>query len=106
MSSLAQRVRRRIEREAVDAANAVATGGLLPDLTVLLDLPPFEGLRRVGRVTDYLEREPLDFHRRVRAGYLAEAEADSGRWLVLDATQSPEALAEAAWESVERLFQA
>ena len=97
---------RGIEREAVDAANAVATGGLMPDLTVLLDLPPFEGLRRVGRVTDYLEREPLDFHRRVRAGYLAEAEADSGRWLVLDATQPPDALAEAAWESVERLFQA
>jgi len=94
---------RGIEREAVDAANVVATGGLTPDLTVLLDLPPFEGLRRVGRVTDYLEREPLDFHRRVRDGYLAEAEADSGRWLVLDATQPPEALAEAAWEAVERL---
>ena len=97
---------RGIDREAVDAANAVATGGLMPDLTVLLDLPPFEGLRRVGRVTDYLEREPLDFHRRVRSGYLAEAEADSGRWLVLDATQPPEALAEAAWESVERLAEA
>lgn len=97
---------RGIEREAVDAANAVATGGLLPDLTVLLDLPPFEGLRRVGRVSDYLEREPLDFHRRVRAGYLAEAEAGSGRWLVLDATRSPDVLAEAAWENVERLFQA
>ena len=93
------------EREAVDAANAVATGGLMPDLTVLLDLPPFEGLRRVGLVTDYLEREPLDFHRRVRAGYLAEAEA-GGRWLVLDATQPPDTLAEAAWVSVERLFQA
>ena len=97
---------RGIEREAVDAANAVATGGLKPDLTVLLDLPPFEGLRRVGRVTDYLEREPLDFHRRVRAGYLAEAEADSGRWLVLDATQPPDVLAEAAWEGMARLLEA
>ncbi len=97
---------RGIEREAVDAANAVAAGGLMPDLTVLLDLPPYQGLRRGGLVTDYLEREPLDFHRRVRAGYLAEAEADSGRWLVLDATRSPETLAEEAWESVERLFEA
>ncbi len=97
---------RGIEREAVDAANAVATGGLMPDLTVLLDLPPYEGLRRGGRVTDYLEREPLDFHDRVRAGYLAEAEADSGRWRVLDATRSPETLAEEAWESVVRLFEA
>ena len=40
---------RGIEREAVDAANAVAMGGLMPDLTVLLDLPPYEGLRRAGR---------------------------------------------------------
>ena len=97
---------RGIERSDVDAANAVATGGLLPDLTLLLDVPPYEGLRRVGRAGDYLESEPLDFHRRVRAGYLAEAEADSGRWLVLDATRSPESLAEEAWESVVRLFEA
>ncbi len=97
---------RGIERSDVDAANAVATGGLLPDLTLLLDVPPYEGLRRVGRAGDYLESEPLDFHRRVRTGYLAEAEADSGRWLVLDATRSPESLAEEAWESVVRLFEA
>ena len=69
---------RGIERAEVDAVNAVATGGLLPDLTLLLDLPPFEGLRRVGRAGDYLESEPLDFHRRVRAGYLAEASASPG----------------------------
>ena len=94
---------RGIARADVDAANAVATGGLLPDLTVLLDLPPYEGLRRVGRVGDYLEREPLDFHRRVRAGYLAEAEQHPGRWLVLDAVQAPEALAEAAWERIAAL---
>ena len=94
---------RGIERADVDAANAVATGGLMPDLTVLLDLPPYEGLRRVGRVGDYLEREPLDFHRRVRAGYLAEAEHDPGRWLVLDAVQPPDALAGAAWERIAAL---
>lgn len=96
---------RGLERAEVDAANAVATGGLWPDLTLLLDLPPFEGLRRVGRETDYLEREPLEFHRRVRAGYLAETEAEPGRWLVLDATRSPEALAGAAWERIAGLLE-
>lgn len=92
---------RGIERGDVDAANAVATGGLMPDLTLLLDLPPFEGLRRVGRVTDYLEREPLDFHRRVRQGYLSESQTDPERWFVLDAVQSPDALVEAAWQRIE-----
>ena len=94
---------RGIERAEVDAANAVATGGLLPDLTLLLDLPPFEGLRRVGRAGDYLERAPLDFHRRVRAGYLAEAASSPDRWLVLDATRPPETLAEEAWSRVRAL---
>ena len=94
---------RGIERAEVDAVNAVATGGLLPDLTLLLDLPPYEGLRRVGRAGDYLESEPLDFHRRVRAGYLAEASASPGRWLVLDATRPPETLAEEAWSRVRAL---
>ncbi len=92
-----------IEREAVDAANELATGGLWPDLTLLLDLPPYEGLRRSGRATDYLESEPLDFHRRVRTGYLREAEANPERWLVLDATRPPDALADEAWERIGAL---
>ena len=82
----------------VDDLNRRATGGLRPDLTVLLDLDPAEGLRRVaGRgAEDRLEREALSFHERVRAGFLAQADADAS-WLVVDAAAAPEAVADLVW---------
>jgi dTMP kinase len=70
--------------------NRWATGGLTPDLTILLDLPPLAGLGRRRSSADRLEAEPLDFHQRVRAGFLSLAEAEPSRYLVLDAAR-PEA---------------
>jgi dTMP kinase len=69
--------------------NRWATGGLEPDLTILLDLPPAEGLGRRSVSADRLEAEPADFHERVREGFLAQAQANPGHYLVLDATQAP-----------------
>ncbi len=89
----------------VDDLNRRATGGLRPDLTVLLDLDPEVGLQRVaGRgAEDRLEREALAFHQRVREGFLAQAEADPS-WLVIDAGAAPEAVADAVWKAAtERL---
>jgi dTMP kinase len=65
-----------------------ATGGLLPDLTVLLDLDPVEGLARAGARSrlDRLEAASLAFHEAVRVGFRALADADPGRYLVVDAT--------------------
>jgi dTMP kinase len=65
-----------------------ATGGLRPDLTVLLDIDPVLGLRRAERLgpADRLESETLDFHRRVRKCFLTLARQGRGRYLVLDAT--------------------
>ena len=68
--------------------NSWATGGRMPDLTILLDVPPEAGLGRRARSADRLEAEPPEFHRRVRAGFLALARADPPRYLVLDATRS------------------
>jgi dTMP kinase len=65
--------------------NSWATGGRTPDLTVLLDMDPVAGLSRRVRSADRLEAEPADFHLRVRAGFLALARAEPGRYLVLDA---------------------
>jgi dTMP kinase len=64
-----------------------ATGGLLPDLTVLLDLDPVEGLARAGARAqlDRLEAASLAFHEAVRAGFLALADEDPDRYLVVDA---------------------
>jgi dTMP kinase len=67
--------------------NSWATGGRLPDLTILLDMPPEAGLGRRARSADRLEAEPLEFHRRVRAGFLALARAEPSRYLVVDATR-------------------
>ncbi|MEU5994845.1 dTMP kinase [Spirillospora sp. NPDC047418] len=73
--------------EDIARVNAWATGGLVPDLTVLLEIPPAAGLRRLPAPADRIESEPQDFHERVRAGFRALAEADPDRYLVLDASR-------------------
>jgi dTMP kinase len=92
-SSLAyQGYGRRLDQETVQTITAFATGGLLPDLTFCLDLPVLEGFRRkqdggLGK-PDRLEQEQLDFHERVRRGYLALARAEPGRWSIVDAART------------------
>jgi dTMP kinase len=68
--------------------NRWATGGLMPDLTVLLDVPPVMGLGRRLSSADRLEAEPVEFHQRVRNGFLSLAEAEPARYLVLAADRS------------------
>ncbi|GAA1993521.1 dTMP kinase [Kitasatospora viridis] len=66
-----------------------ATGGLVPDLTVVLDVDPAQARERFTEALDRLENEPVEFHARVRAGFLALAAADPARYLVVDASKSP-----------------
>ncbi|MBD0676189.1 dTMP kinase, partial [Streptomyces sp. CBMA156] len=66
-----------------------ATGGLLPDLTVVLDVDPTRARERFTEALDRLESEPTEFHQRVRAGFLALAAADPERYLVVDGSQAP-----------------
>lgn len=97
--------------EDIGAAERLATGGLKPDLTLLFDVPVEEGLRRRAKAADReggelnrLDREDVAFHERVRVGYLALGREEPARWVVLDATLPPEALAERVWQVVrERL---
>ena len=83
-----------------------ATGGLVPDLTVLLDLPPEAGLARArGRAAaDRLESESLEFHERVRATFRDLAAAEPARYLVLDAQRPADDLADAVRERVAALL--
>lgn len=85
-SSLAyQGVARGLGRDPVEEVNRFATGGLLPDLVVLLDLDPAAGLgRRAGKL-DRIEAQDLGFHRRVRQAFCDLAAADPGRFAVVDA---------------------
>lgn len=85
---------RQLDLATLRQITAFATGNLTPDLTICLDLPVEEGLRRKrsGDQTEWnrMEQETLAFHERVRRGFLALAAAEPMRWLVLDATQSVE----------------
>ena len=81
--------------DEVERLSLWATRGLMPALTVLLDLDPVLGRSRLTGDPDRLEQAGDDFHRRTRAAFLARAAADPGRWLVLDASR-PVAELEAA----------
>ena len=77
------------------------TSNISPDLTLLLDMEPERGLERVANrgQKDRLERADLNFHRRVHQGFLEQAKEDES-WVVLDAEQPEEVLAEAVWRTV------
>ncbi|MFG2607572.1 dTMP kinase [Streptomyces sp. NPDC048514] len=72
--------------------NRWATDGLVPHLTVLLDVSPEAARERFTEAPDRLESEPAEFHARVRAGFLTLAASDPGRYLVVDAGQDPESV--------------
>jgi len=81
-----------------------ATGGLQPDLTILLDLPVEAGLaRKAGEETRFEQAFSVDYHRRVRAGFLALAAAEPARFAVVDATQEPDAVTRDVLAAVDRV---
>ncbi|MBE3576403.1 MAG: dTMP kinase [Limnochordales bacterium] len=88
--------------EAVLKINEFATGGLWPDLTILLDLPVATALRRLGRPPDRMESRGLDYQERVRAAYLQLAARWPERMAVVPAEGNPEAVAEAVAATVRQ----
>jgi dTMP kinase len=93
---------RGIDLAFVHDLNHRVTHGIAPELTVLFDLEPELGLQRVHErgASDRLENADLDFHHRVREGFLSQAAAAPDRWLVLDASLGPGALETSVWEAV------
>ena len=111
---------RGIDVETIRAVNALATHGIMPDLTFLLDCPPDVGISRVrglqlqmpmdaSRTADAIDRdaegmkfeeEPAEFHERIRLGFLALADREPGRWRVVDATRSIDAISDDIWNAV------
>jgi dTMP kinase len=89
----------------VEMTNGVATGGLKPDLTVLVDVPVSTGFgRKKDNKKDRFEDENLAFHERVREGYLHLAQSESKRFLVIDGTQGVDDIARLIWEFVKSLL--
>jgi len=102
-SSLAyQGYGRGLPLEAIRGLAELATGGLRPDLVVLVDVPVGVGLARVGRrgVHDRLEAEAGAFHERVRRGFLELMAAEPERWLRLDGTEAEEAVFASLWTTL------
>ncbi|MEO0336817.1 MAG: dTMP kinase, partial [Pseudomonadota bacterium] len=86
---------RGLDRSVVDKLNTIATGGLEPDLWILLDLSLEESERRRKlrpEASDRLDSEKAEFHQKVRDYYLRLAKEDPKNWLVLNAEATPEEL--------------
>ncbi|MFJ8869065.1 dTMP kinase [Streptomyces sp. NPDC102473] len=81
-----------------------ATSGLVPHLTVLLDVDPETARERFTEAPDRLESEPAEFHTRVRSGFLTLAAADPARYLVVDAGQEPEAITTVVRHRLDRVL--
>jgi len=96
---------RGLDLEMVGAFNESATQRIKPGLTVLLDLSVEAGLaRKKDEKRDRFEQEAIDFHRRVRRGYLTMAQAEPDRWLVVDAAQAKAKIADIIWRKVSQLL--
>jgi dTMP kinase len=97
---------RRLDLEALRVITRFATGGLKPDLTVLLDVNVETGLRRKKAADEWnrMDQQAIDFHQRTREGYLTLAADEPGRWTIVDATGSVSQVADSVWQIVaERL---
>ena len=88
--------------DMLERLSALSLGGFAPDLTVVLDIPVAEGLRRAGARagSNRYERMGEDFHETVRQGFLARARAEPERFAVVDATADPETVGRAILEIV------
>lgn len=91
--------------DTIETVNRLATQNLRPDIVVLLDLAPEEGLSRKGNLKDVFELQALSFHQRVREGYLEAATSEPGRWLVVDARFPKAKITGIIWERVSHLLQ-
>ncbi|WHZ19095.1 MAG: Thymidylate kinase [Rhodanobacteraceae bacterium] len=96
---------RGIDAARIAELERIATAGLKPDLTLLLDLPVAHGRSRASRRgdADRIEAEQDDFFERIRAAYLSRAQAEPRRFRVIDAAQPPERVLQAAIDAIEAL---
>ena len=79
-----------------------AIGGMMPQLTILLDVPPTQGFARIKRAKDRIERKARVFHERVRAGYRTLAAREPDRFIILNAMQPPDAIQRRIQQTVTR----
>jgi len=98
---------RGVDLATIKIVTELATQGIKPALTVLLDISAVTGLgRKQARMRDRFEVEEVAFHNRIRDGYLKLSEEEPKRWLVIDATLSKAEIGGIIWDRVNQLLQA
>ena len=97
---------RGLSLDHIRAVNHIATGGLGPHFTILLDVLPETGLARKDhqRLDDSIGGEPLEFHQRVRHGFLELAQREPQRIVVVDASLPLDQVTRAAWQHLQRFL--
>jgi len=104
-STVYQGIARNLASGPVAEINRFAVGNVMPDITVIVDVPPEVSISRLKqRVTDLpdrMERENIDFYRKVREGYLLLAKEMVDRVILVDGTKSIEEVSRAVWEHVQ-----
>ena len=93
---------RDLGRDRIRELSLWATDGLVPDVTFILDMDPALAAARRQGSADRLEREALDFHRRVRSEFLDIAAANPARCVVIDAAQDPDTVTAAIWQELQQ----
>lgn len=101
---------RKLDLEMVYTINQIAIDGMLPDLVILMDLDPLEGLKRANsradneKVKDSFEAEDLEFHQEIRRGFLEIAKQVKEPFYLLDASKSQEQIWAEVKEIIDRLY--
>ncbi len=95
---------RGLDLETVRSVNRIATQGLTPDITVLLDIPVTEGIARKRSKKDRFEEQGTAFHEKVREGYLNLAAAEPRRWFVVNAMLGKKEISDLIWDKVRQLI--
>jgi len=105
-STVYQGIARNLPPEAVEQVNRFAVGGVMPALTLVIDVPTSVSLERIKQrasaLPDRMERVSLEFFTKVRDGYLGLAQAHPDRVVVFDGTQSPDAIEHQIWTEVQK----
>ena len=104
-STVYQGIGRNLAADPVAQINRFAVGNVLPDLTVVIDVPTEIGLARLKQrasdLPDRMERENVDFYEKIRAGYLVLAKGMPERFIVIDGTKTEEVIAKKIWAEVQ-----
>jgi dTMP kinase len=108
-STVYQGIGRNLAMGPVNQINRFAVGNVMPDLTIVIDVPTKVSLARIRQrasdLPDRMERENIDFYEKVRVGYLVLAKGMAERFVVIDGTKSEDAIEKLVWAAVqERLI--